>query len=412
MFKLQKTVYRLLVLVFFCVLGQAGLRAQSVNDSVTVSLLTCSPGGEVYELYGHTAVLVSVPGAVRTDSVVFNYGVFDETQPNFIWRFMMGKTDYMVQAMPYFFFREEYERRGSEIICQQINLTQEEALTLFAMLQEECFRNNGVYRYNFLTNNCTSKSNDIVQAALEACGSRIRYKEQDKKTYRQSLHEYTQDSPWAQLGDDILLGANTDTLLDDHAMRFLPYHLKAYFDAASICDSMGTARPLVQQTVTLLAKRDVVREKGFPLSPVVCALIFLGIMLLLFALEYWTKHMMWGLDILLMPSVGAAGLLITFMFLFSEHPTLDSNWQIWVFNPLPLLCMPWVVLCAFKHKRCAYHYVYAAILTLFLIAAPWIPQTFSSVTVILALALLVRPLSYIFNFSRLKPRRVKPRKKK
>lgn len=124
------------------------------------------------------------------------------------------------------------------------------------------------------------------------------------------------------------------------------------------------------------------------------------------------RRMWWFLDLLLMPAVGSAGLLVTFMFLISEHPTMDSNWQVWVLNPLPLFCMPWVVWSAVKHRFCVYHYINAVILLSFLVASPWIPQSLSLVMMILVVSLLTRPLSYIYNFSRLKSKPVKSRKKK
>lgn len=410
---IEKTVLRWLVLVLLCVSGQTGLRAQNLNDSITISLLTCSPGDMVYELYGHTALLVSVPGRQQPDSVVYNYGVFNFSQPNFVWRFLVGKTDYMVQPIPYWVFRQEYAERGSEVWSQQLNLTREEAIAVYDALRVNSLPEHCVYRYNFLTENCTTKARDLIESCLHGT---VRYKEQPKKTYRESLHEFTSASPWAELGDDLLLGAHTDTLLDDRAMQFLPYHLKSYFEAAVICDTLGTPRPMVLRTTRLLPPQERPSVPGFPLSPLPCSLLFFGVMGLIVALECWMKRMWWVVDLLLMPVVGAIGLLVTFMFLVSEHPTVDSNWLVWVFNPLPLCCMPWVVWSAVKHRLCAYHYLNALMLASFLIASPWIPQYLGAPAVILVASLLWRPLSYLYNFHRLKPsmkpRRTSSRKKK
>lgn len=396
-------------MVLCCVLGQTGVRAQSLNDSITVSLLTCSPGEMVYELYGHTALLVSVPGRQQPDSVVYNYGVFNFSQPNFIWRFLVGQTDYMLQPVPYWVFRQEYMERGSEVLSQQLNLTKEEAVAVYDALRQNSLPGQCVYRYNFLTENCTTKARDLIESCIQ--GS-VRYKEQAKMTYRQSLHEFCSVSPWVELGDDILLGAHTDTLLDDRAMQFLPYHLKSYFDEAVICDSLGTPRPMVLKTTRLIPLQEHPSAPGFPLAPLPFSLLFLGMMVLVCALEFWTKHMGWMVDLLLMPAVGAGGLLLTFMFFFSDHPTLDSNWLVWVLNPLPLFCMPWVVWSAMKHRRCVYHIINAIMLASFLVASPWIPQSLSPALMIFVASLLLRPLSYIYNSSRMNSKRKPSRKKK
>ena len=44
---------KLLVLLYL-ILASWSVRAQ--QDSVRVSLLTCAPGTEIYELFGHTAI--------------------------------------------------------------------------------------------------------------------------------------------------------------------------------------------------------------------------------------------------------------------------------------------------------------------------------------------------------------------
>ena len=61
------------------------------NDSVFVSILTCAPGREAYDLYGHTALRIC---DMRQDfDRVYNYGIYNFSQPNFTWRFILGETD-------------------------------------------------------------------------------------------------------------------------------------------------------------------------------------------------------------------------------------------------------------------------------------------------------------------------------
>lgn len=360
------------------------------RDSMVISILTCSPGTEVYELYGHTALRVQ-----RLDcgeDWAFNYGVFNFHAPHFAWRFTLGQCDYMIAACPFHYFMEEYVERGSSVTEQVLNLSSEEAHRLFALLVLNMRPENKIYRYNFLTNNCTTKVRDKIEEAVEG---EVVYPQDDRRwTYRELMHQYTIDSPWAELGNDILLGATVDTVLTDRTAMFLPERLLKYCDTALIYDQMGNRRPLVAKTQILTPLRPQVVEPGFPLSPLMCSLLFLVFCLAVLALEQWMHRMIWGWDILLMLAHGACGLVLTFLFLFSEHPSLDANWQIWVFHPLPLFCIPWVVRCAVKRKICLYHYINGAILTLFIVFVAWIPQDFCQIIVPLALALLTRPISY------------------
>lgn len=399
---MQRGLLLLVCLLAGC-LGMSELRAQRTNDSITVTVLTCSPGSQVYELYGHTAIRV-VDHTLGTD-VVFNYGVFNFNQKNFEWHFMLGETDYMVQPLPYGLFAEEYVNRGSSIVSQEINLTRAEANALYNKLIVNVRPENMYYRYNYLTQDCTTKVRDMIEQAVHGT---VVYKEQDKQTYRQCLHECTTLAPWTEAGEDLLLGASTDTLLDDRAAQFLPDKFRSYISQAVIYDSVNNVRPLMRgQEEVLLELREMPAPEEFPLSPLQCGMIFVAVMVVVLMLEYWTRHQFWLVDMLLMPGVGVAGSVVTFMFFFSEHPSVDTNWQVWVLNPLPLLCMPWVVKSAIQHKECFYHYVNATLLVLFVVAMPWIPQTFSVLTLPLVLGMLTRPVSYIMNFRRLRPSRKK-----
>ena len=70
------------------------LHAQEQADTCTlrISLLTCSPGAELYSTFGHSALRV-VDQSAGTD-IVYNYGVFDFYDPQFYTKFVRGKLLY------------------------------------------------------------------------------------------------------------------------------------------------------------------------------------------------------------------------------------------------------------------------------------------------------------------------------
>ena len=373
-----------------------GARAQAVGDSIEASLLTCSPGTQVYSIYGHTGLRVR--NLTKGIDVVFNYGVFDFRRPHFTWHFVLGECDYEVDAFPYEMFLEEYRHRGSSVIEQRLNLTPEEANRLFALLVTNCQPENKTYRYNFLLNNCTTRARDIIE---DAVGGTVVYEEaEDHPTYRQLLHRMTEDYPWEVVGNDLLLGAKCDTVLSDRAAQFLPEQLMRYMAQAQVYDDQNNRHPLVASTTELVAARPQARAEGFPLSPLVMGLLVVVAFVLVALLEYVIWRQLWGFDILVMLAQGLAGVLLTFMAVFSHHPTVTANWQLWILNPLPLLCIVWVVRCAIHRRRCLYHYLNLLALVLFIVFMPWIPQDFSALTLPLALALLTRPVSYLIHYNR------------
>ena len=88
-----------------CILfGFSAKADRSEQDSLIVSVITCQPGREIYELCGHEAIRVrGIMNGVPMDSV-WNYGIFDFAQPNFVYRFVKGETDYRVAGYPFSWF--------------------------------------------------------------------------------------------------------------------------------------------------------------------------------------------------------------------------------------------------------------------------------------------------------------------
>ena len=143
---------------------------EEVADSLPeleISLITCSPGEEIYELCGHTALRVKLPPL----DMAVNYGTFDFNAPNFVYRFVKGETDYMVSAYPFKYFIEEYTRSGRSITEQPLNLSPEEAKRLLEMLQYNTLPENRTYRYNYVKDNTSTRTIAILAKAIGATES-------------------------------------------------------------------------------------------------------------------------------------------------------------------------------------------------------------------------------------------------
>lgn len=360
------------------------------------SVLTCSPGTQSYSLYGHTALRMRQ----GTTDVVFNYGVFNFDTPHFVWRFVLGQTDYMVVGVDKDIFLEEYIHQGREVSEQVLNLTDEESLRLLDYMLWDVQPDNRVYRYNFLTNNCATRVLDAVLDAVNRPGTEVveRMKPGNLPTYRELLHGYTQHYAWNQEGNDLLLGYACDTLLTCRAAAFLPREMAQYMDSLVVWSQHDDLRPLVLSKNILLPLRAAVpKVQPFWQRPLAVGLLFVALMLLTFYAEHRWQRRLWLLDAVLMTVQGVAGLLVLFMLLVSEHPTVDGNFQAFVLNPLPLVCMPWVVSKARQKRFCLYHPLNLVYLLVFLLLSVWIPQDFAEIIVPLAFGLALREASYVIN---------------
>ena len=355
-------------------------------DSVDISLLTCQPHDEVYSLYGHTAIRLQDHRKKGFD-VAFNYGVFNFKAPFFVARFVFGLTDYELGAYPYSLFLQEYRHFGSMVVEQVLNLSNEEKERLYAALMENIRPENSVYRYNYFYNNCTTKARDIIEQCING---RVEYsvREDYAPTYRDMVHDMTQNNPWSRWGNDLLLGIKADQATDQRQQEFLPNNLLYDFDHAQIY-SNGQYRPLVKERRTPVQPGVQTVQQGFPLSPTACALILLAICIILTIVQYKTKRIFRLWSVLMMLVDGAIGLVL-FLMLFSQHPTVSLNLQLIFFNPIHWIFL-WPVL---RGKPARYYWLLIPILgVLFLIGGLF--QHYAEGIYVLALCLLLQSILHI-----------------
>ena len=372
----------------------APLRAQQ-RDSIRFSLLTCAPGSEIYELFGHTALRYQ--NLTRGTDVVFNYGMFSFNTPNFVYRFVKGETDYQLGITPYTYFETEYALRGSAVYQQELNLTAAEKETLLGLLEENYRPENRIYRYNYFYDNCTTRARDQIEKSIRG---KVVYPEGlPEKSFRSIVHEFTAQSPWDEFGIDLCLGAEADRPIDNRLQMFAPFYMHYFASEAYIVNEDGTRRPLVAKETKIV---DVEPESvpGFPLTPLMGASLFLALNALVAWWQWRRKRILWGWDILLYGAQGLAGCIVAFLFFVSSHPTVGSNWLLILFNPLPLLYLPRMVYCDVKRKKDRYHVVNIVYLTLFIAIFPFSPQEFNLTVLPLALSLLVNTASHVLVWNK------------
>ena len=359
--KQKKTFYNALLWLLLTIVPRAAVAQQpptgfhesapadtvacNLMDSVEISLLTCQPHDEIYSLYGHTAIRFHDQRKEEID-VAFNYGVFDFKRPHFVLRFVFGLTDYELGAYPYNLFVQEYRQFGSMVTEQVLNLTNEEKLRLRDLLAENLKPEHRIYRYNYFYNNCTSKARDIIEQCIIG---KLEYSEREHytPTYREMVHGMTKDYPWAQAGNDLLLGIKADIKTDRQEQEFLPNNLMYDFDHAQIYKD-GNYRPLVKERRIAVPAGIQIKKEGFPLSPGTCGYILLAISIGIAYIQFRTKRIFRLWSALLMLVSGSIGIVL-FLMLFSQHPTVSLNLQIIFFNPIHWLFL-WPVIRG-RHTR-------------------------------------------------------------
>jgi hypothetical protein len=369
-------------------------------DSVEISLLTCSPGHQVWSVYGHTALRYF--DKKHHDDLAINWGMFSFQQKNFITRFIFGKTDYQMGIEPFNYFMIEYAKDGRSIIAQRLNLTREEKLAISQAIAQNYQPQNREYRYNFFYDNCTTRARDMIFDNLQTKG--ILYSSKEKEsTWRKEIHNMNKSYPWNTFSTDLLLGIKADDKIGRKEEQFLPHNLQADFAAAKIIETSGKERTLVDSTYYILKenKQNVHIEPSIwdTITPRALFYAFLFLNLIIVIIEWQRKKIFWLVDVTLLTLSGLAGLILTAM-IFSEHPTVSQNLLILVLNPFNLIFAYSVANQIITGKLHWYYPVLFAFCALMIIGSFWqdIP---SPITLLAAFLLLrIRNVMYVCKFNK------------
>ena len=364
--------------------------AQEKEDSVHVSLVTFYPGSEPHNIWGHSEIRVH-QGPI---DLYFNYGVFDFQAPAFMWRFMLGETDYMCQPVPRVYATLGME--GRRMVEQELNLPQDKAIMVRDFLWNNAQPQNCTYRYKFLSDNCSTRPRDIIEMAA---GEGLQYPAMSDTvvTYRDILAHFCRNYAWEKFGIDLVLGWNVDTVLDQRATMFIPMLLMDAVAGATV-KTDSVAIPLVKvTTVPVDASTDGKVKPPTPwyLSPLTIALLVLLLTLLVSCRDWHRRDVSKWYDTILFTTGGLAGCLLFFLICYSTHEATSPNINIaWLHPGLLLLALlPW-----FKKTRKAarwLHTINALVVALLMLAWPWQPQVGNIAFFPLMAALVMRSLTNV-----------------
>jgi len=293
-----------------------------------VSLLTVDPGTELYSSFGHSAIRLREIGPDGRD-LVFNFGTFDFDTPNFYGKFATGKLNYMLSVVPYDRFIIEYDYYKRGLREQVLDLNQEQKDFLLQHLDAQYAPERRFYKYDFFYNNCATKIRDAFDIAM---GEQLVWSDSvaGEKTFRNLIDEFVLPLPWADFGIDLALGAVIDRPATELEKQFLPTYMEQAFANATILEN-GVSRPLVKQSRVLLEYPKEEAQQSL-LNPTV---IFWFLVVLFAALTLYgfkKGKLMKGLDVALFGSVGILGVVVAFLWFFTDHSATAWNWNIlWAF---------------------------------------------------------------------------------
>jgi len=336
-----------------------------LSDRATISLVTYSPGDELYTAFGHSSI------RVRDDTQeidrLYNYGTFDFETEAFYLKFARGDLLYQLSVG---LSNAEINERGSlgQGITESIlNFNADQRQAMFSELEKNLLPENRFYRYDFVLDNCSTRVRDIFERVW---GHPVADPSIGKITFRQMLDPYFLRIPWIRFGIYLLLGTGVDRLVTPREACFLPFNLERAVQKSSTETGPLGRKPTI-----------IYQPQPLPSVPWYFRPEFVFWVLLLFWIGWWmirgysASAVLSGLVFLIFGAVG------TFLLIFAAntfHWETYDNWNVGWLVPTHLLAGVGVIF--LRRSWRSWLRVYLAIalaeIALFLVASPWLPQQF------------------------------------
>ena len=338
----------LLLLIFIVTLATSppATHAAEPGAELTISILTIGPGDLVFEKFGHNAIRVKDAWATPPDDdLVFHWGIFDFDQKDFFFNYAAGRMDY---AMGGFEFQRElryYRGLNREVVEQELNLTPAQRLKLRNFLRWNEQPENATYRYNYYTDNCSTRARDALDEVIDGrIKSTLEPKPTDT-TFRWHTRRLTRDNLFWYAVLHTALGPATDRKINAWEECFLPLRLRDQLGNITTVDASGATVPLVKSQQVLAASTRPPEPQAQPNWVVHFFIAGLAIVAALVGLQRWAERkprsrsgkVAFCLAATLYAALlGICGFIGLWFWLFSHHWAAWRNENLFGYSPLAL----------------------------------------------------------------------------
>jgi len=345
------------------------LFSQQLSDDAEIYVIVCSPGNELYQAFGHNAFLVQ--DSVNQINLLYHFGTFNYSDPNFYTNFARGKLDYMIAAENYDSFINEYTSGGRDVWKLKLNITNEKKIEIFDYLKWKSLEENRYYRYDFFMDNCATRIRDVIEIIY---GDSIAYPVNYNidLTYRQTIKPYSEAKPWIRFGSNLILGMPADKKLDFYSAMYLPYYIDTVFNNTNLVFDNQTENLITDREYLIHSDYEIGERPFF--NPTLVFWSLFVIISLISVYEIKRKKVFKAINFTYLLVTGIVSLVILFLWFFSEH--VPTKWNLNILWALPThLVFAFIYLK--KNKFMSKYLIFTGIVLLILtVTYPIFPQQF------------------------------------
>ena len=291
-------------------------------EEAKVSIISIGEGSSLADAFGHTGVRVISNG----NDIVFNFGVYDFSAPNFYSNFVKGRPVYKLAVQKYENFKEGYIYQNRYLVEHELNISEESKINIIDLLVNNSRPENKYYTYDYLRDNCSTRVADIL---IDDTNNKFRVDKLESKaiiTYRELIHEKISENSWAALGIDLCLGAIIDKKISVRETFFIPEKLMKYMDELMI----DYSKPITKNIIFSPDSPSKYNEE-FP-KPLLVNLIISLLIILLTYFNFRNNSWNRSIDFIIYLFSGFVGVLIIYLWFFSNHFASAQNFNfLWAF---------------------------------------------------------------------------------
>ena len=208
-----------------------------------VFLLTMDRGDQVYEMFGHNALLIH--NVTTGEMLAWNWGLFNFQDVDFIPRFLRGTMRYSMGPAELGPFLDSYVRTNRSVYAHELRLSQAQATELNTFVRWNFLPENRPYVYDYFRDNCSTRIRDALDRVLRGQLSAHFTEIDTGRSYRWFSRRQVQVEAWVDQGLSFLLGMRGDRPLSVWEAMFLPVELMEALEEFEIENDRGQKEPLL-----------------------------------------------------------------------------------------------------------------------------------------------------------------------
>lgn len=325
-------VFLLFALLLFSNLGHT----QAVTDATTLraGVITMEPGEEFWARFGHDAIVIE--NTQTGESMSFNFGFFDMSEPGFFSNFFNGKMQYQLVALPTEEDLQHYRDMGRGVRMQWLNLDQKQIRDLYSALAENAKPENARYTYDYYLSNCATRVRDSLDTILKGEIKTQLSSPSLGNTFRSESVRLAWPAKWMAMGFHLGLGPAADKPLSRWDEAFIPMRLRDSLRLVKLSD--GSA--LVTGEQELVPHRLSLPPGDMPQWKKTAFLIGIFLAMGILFLAKRAPRLLAGIAGIFWLIAGLLGCLMLFIWFGSAHWAGYRNENLLLLSPLAFALLP------------------------------------------------------------------------